>query len=130
MASDDRRAAGAWLAVAGVCAAFGVILGALSGHADTPLSHADYIEKASRYALWHGLALALVGTLKLIGVCDRWLDAAGFLFVAGVVLFSGGLTALSFSWPVLPLIPVGGSAFIVGWLCIATMGVRLSTTKV
>ena len=55
-----------------------------------------------------------------------FLVAAGLLFSAGVVLFSGSLylrvlTGLP-DWGALT--PLGGSAFILGWLVIATTGVR------
>jgi uncharacterized membrane protein YgdD (TMEM256/DUF423 family) len=48
----------------------------------------------------------------------RLADVAGWLFLAGVVLFSGSLYALVLlDLPVLGVVtPLGGAAFIAGWL--------------
>jgi uncharacterized membrane protein YgdD (TMEM256/DUF423 family) len=50
-----------------------------------------------------------------------WLAASGWLFVAGTVLFSGSLYALSLSgisW-LGAITPLGGVAFLLGWLGLA-----------
>lgn len=129
--ANNRGAAAPWITLAGLCGAFAVILGAASGHgvshepgctvACTALA-VDYLEKASRYAMYHGLALGLIGLLRLNGFGGRLLTAAGGLFFVGVVLFSGGLAALSLGIVVTPLVPIGGTAFIIGWLCLAGGG--------
>jgi uncharacterized membrane protein YgdD (TMEM256/DUF423 family) len=48
-------------------------------------------------------------------------NASGWLFVAGTVLFSGSLYALSLGgirW-LGAITPFGGAAFLAGWLCLA-----------
>jgi uncharacterized membrane protein YgdD (TMEM256/DUF423 family) len=47
--------------------------------------------------------------------------AAGWLFVAGTIVFSGSLYLLSASWPrwLGAITPIGGLAFLLGWLALA-----------
>jgi len=50
-----------------------------------------------------------------------WPVRAGWLFVAGTVLFSGSLYALALTgvrW-LGAITPLGGAAFLAGWLCLA-----------
>ena len=77
-------------------------------------------ETGVRYHMYHAFALLVVGW-----ACTRWpgtaVNASGWLFVAGTVLFSGSLYALSFTgvrW-LGAITPVGGLAFLAGWLCLA-----------
>lgn len=82
-------------------------------------------ETAVRYQLLHALALFAVGW-----VWWRWrhraIAAAGVLFLAGFVLFCGSIyirALTGFPWPGI-LTPVGGMAFLGGWLCLAWGVVR------
>lgn len=106
----------------------GVAAGAFGAHAlRSSLSSADLavFETAVRYQLVHALALvaaAWVGT--------RWpggaATAAGWLFVAGIVVFSGSLYVLVLSgqrW-LGAVTPVGGLAFLGGWLALAWAAAR------
>lgn len=118
---DDNRRAGLWLALAGLNGAAAVIAGALGAHAATPGARA-LVETGSHYQLVHAVALAAIAALTHTHG-GRLLDASGVAFVVGCVLFCGGLylraaemSALAF------LIPVGGAAFIVGWLLMASAG--------
>jgi uncharacterized membrane protein YgdD (TMEM256/DUF423 family) len=70
--------------------------------------------------MYHALAL-----LAAAWAATRWpgplTTAAGWLFVAGTLIFSGSLYALSLSglrW-LGAITPLGGIAFIGGWLCLA-----------
>jgi len=69
--------------------------------------------------MYHALALLAVGGLAARGGGSA--VAAGWLFVAGTVLFSGSLYALAFTvsagWA--PVTPFGGAAFLVGWAALA-----------
>jgi uncharacterized membrane protein YgdD (TMEM256/DUF423 family) len=100
-----------------------VAAGALGAHALRMRLGADLLavfETAARYQMYH--ALALVGTAW---ASTRWpgalTAAAGWCFVAGTLLFSGSLYALALTGVrTLGLVtPLGGVAFLAGWLCLA-----------
>lgn len=83
---------------------------ALSGTYDT----------AVQYLMIHGLALFAVAwvTSKWTGRLATW---SGYLFLLGVLLFSGSLFLLVLTragW-FGAITPLGGVAFLAGWLCLA-----------
>lgn len=101
-----------------------VTLGAFGAHAlEGRLSAGDLAtyETAVRYQFYHALAL-----IAVVVVLGRWPQAtaaiaAGWLFVAGIVIFSGSLYVLVFSgirW-LGAITPIGGVAMIAGWLTLA-----------
>lgn len=112
-----------FFAIGSVSAFLGVGLGAFAAHAlksrlDTGLL--AIFEVGVRYQMYHALAL-----LAVAWAYTRWpgatVSASGWLFVAGTVLFSGSLYALSLSgarW-LGAITPFGGLAFLAGWLCLA-----------
>lgn len=79
----------------------------------------EIFETAVRYQMYHALAL-----LAVAWAATRWpvplVGAAGWLFVAGIVIFSGSLYALSLSGvrALGAITPIGGLAFIAGWGCL------------
>ena len=80
----------------------------------------DVFETAARYQMYHAL-----GLLAVAWAADRWpggaTAAAGWLFVVGIVLFSGSLYLLSLTgtrW-LGAITPLGGAAFLAGWLALA-----------
>ena len=100
----------------------GVALGALGAHALKARLSPDQLatfEVAMRYQLIHALAL-----LAAAWACTRWpgraAQASGWLFIAGTLLFSGSLYALTLAGVRgLGLVtPIGGVAFLAGWLCL------------
>jgi len=98
-------------------------LGAFGAHAlKTRLSPEllSTFEVGVRYQMYHALALLAVGW-----AATRWpgtfVNASGWLFVAGTVVFSGSLYVLSLTgmrW-LGAITPIGGAAFLAGWLCLA-----------
>jgi len=112
-----------WIAVGAVSAAAAVALGAFGAHGlegRLPAARLASFEVGVRYHLVHSLGLLLVGVL-LQQRPSRGVRWAGRFLLAGVLLFSGGLyvwglTALR---PAVHVVPVGGVAFIIGWLCLA-----------
>ena len=119
-----------FLVAAGLFGAVGVAAGAYASHGLARLVDEvkliEYFELAALYQLVH--AVALLGLALAASYRPLHLGAviAGLFFTAGVVLFSGSLylrvlTGLP-DWGALT--PLGGSAFILGWLVIATTGVR------
>ena len=101
----------------------GVALGAFGAHALKGRLDAELLgtfEVGVRYQMYHALALLAVGW-----ACTRWpgalVNASGWLFVAGSVIFSGSLYALSLSgvrW-LGAITPIGGLGLLAGWLCLA-----------
>jgi uncharacterized membrane protein YgdD (TMEM256/DUF423 family) len=80
----------------------------------------DVFETGVRYQMYHALAILL--TAVAVARFDGWVvRSAGWLFTAGIVLFSGSLYALALSGVrVLGAItPIGGLAFLVGWVWLA-----------
>lgn len=74
----------------------------------------------ARYGLAHAaVLLALAGLLPRAeaGAPRAWLLGAAWCFVAALVLFSGTLYLLAagVAHVLLPLVPVGGTLFILGW---------------
>jgi uncharacterized membrane protein YgdD (TMEM256/DUF423 family) len=85
-----------------------------------PTDLLETFETAARYHLYHALAL-----LAVAWVAARWpsgaATAAGWLFLIGIVLFSGSLYVLSLTgtrW-LGAITPLGGAAFLAGWLALA-----------
>jgi uncharacterized membrane protein YgdD (TMEM256/DUF423 family) len=81
------------------------------------------VEKASRYQMYHALALLALAGLRRDGGLLTIL--AGLLFIVGTILFSGtlyclALTDLQIAW----LAPFGGTSFILGWLALGISALR------
>jgi uncharacterized membrane protein YgdD (TMEM256/DUF423 family) len=84
-------------------------------------------ETAARYQMYHALALLGVGAVAARAPSAS-AAAAGWLFTAGIVLFSGSLYALAFTGVrVLGAItPLGGLCFLGGWIALGLAGQRLA----
>src|SRR5262252_3397285 len=90
-----------WFAVGAALGAAGVALGALGAHAlrsrVAPESLAAW-ETGARYHLVHALAL-----MATAWACDRWpgpwTASAAWLFLVGILLFSGSLYTLALGGP-------------------------------
>lgn len=82
-------------------------------------------EVASRYQMYH--ALGLMACAWALGKWPGTLaTAAGWLFVAGTLVFSGSLYLLSLTgvrW-LGAITPIGGLGFLAGWLCLAAAALR------
>jgi uncharacterized membrane protein YgdD (TMEM256/DUF423 family) len=110
------------LATGALVMAIGVALGAYSAHASKGAAHpeaARLLQTAVLYQLVHGLGILIEGVIARGGV-SRWLAAAYGLHLAGIVLFCGSLWMLALTAKSLgPAAPIGGLAFIAGWLALA-----------
>jgi uncharacterized membrane protein YgdD (TMEM256/DUF423 family) len=112
-----------FIILGGLLAALAVGLGAIGAHALksqlAPEQLATF-HTAVQYQMYHAIGLVLVGLLNLYQR-SRWFDAAGWAMLVGIILFSGLLYAWLatghrlFVYPV----PVGGVAFIIGWVLMA-----------
>src|ERR1051326_6478702 len=105
-----------------VNAAISVAAGAFGAHGLKTILSADMLavfETASRYQMYHGLGLVTAGLLARTAARAPLL--AGWCFLTGIVLFSGSLYVLALSgarW-LGAVTPLGGVAFLVGWIALA-----------
>ena len=106
--------------LSGAIAAFiAVALGAFGAHSLKTKLSADMLnifEIGVRYQMYHAL-----GLIAVAWATTRWpeanLNAAGWAFIVGIVVFSGSLYLLSATdirW-FGAITPIGGLAFIIGW---------------
>lgn len=116
-----RRACLVIVALAGTTA---VGLGAFGAHGLAESLDARSLATygtAVEYHFWHTLAIGLVAALVLPDSSWRSaLGVAGVAFTTGIVLFSGSLYLLALGFPSVlgAIAPVGGLAFVVGWLAV------------
>jgi len=106
----------------------GVALGAFGAHGlkdvlSDPMK--AVFETAVRYQFIHGLALFIIAWLSSNSPASL-VTAAGYFFLAGIVIFSGSLYILSLSgvkaWGVIT--PIGGLAFLIGWALLGIWAFR------
>ena len=101
-----------------------VALGAFGAHALKARLAPDMTaiwQTAVQYHAWHALALLATGVLLLQWPERGAFGVAGWLFLAGIVLFSGSLYALALSGVrgLGAVTPFGGVAFLAGWAALA-----------
>lgn len=108
-----------WWTVGGVAGALGVALGAFGAHGLKNVVTDPYLleiwAKASHYHQIHALALCAVAAHPATP------SRAGVAFVVGITLFSGSLYLMTLTghrW-LGAITPLGGLAFIAGWLMLA-----------
>ena len=107
-------------ASAGIAVAFG----AFGAHALRARLSPDMLavyETGARYQMFHALALLVVAWAGTRWPGSRAITASGWLFVAGTLLFSGSLYALSLTGVrgLGAVTPIGGVAWLIGWGCLA-----------
>ena len=118
-----------YLIIAAILGALAVALGAFGAHGLKTKVNADTLqifETGVKYQFWHVFALIVVGILYQIYPSATMLWS-GKLFMAGIILFSGSLYALTFfratgnekmNW-LGAITPFGGLSFIIGWILLA-----------
>lgn len=114
---------GRTLALAGILLALATAAGAFGAHSLKAVLAPERLqlwETAVRYQFFQALGLLGVG-LTLRTLEAGALRSAALLIILGVVLFSGSLYALALGAPRLlgAVTPVGGLAWIAGWLLFA-----------
>jgi uncharacterized membrane protein YgdD (TMEM256/DUF423 family) len=118
-----------FLVIAAFSGFLAVALGAFGAHAlkgRLPPDLMTVYQTAVQYQFYHTLALLGVAVLLLQFPRHSLLVAGGGFFALGLVLFSGSLYALSFSgmrW-LGAITPLGGLAFMLGWLALAWFGIN------
>ncbi|MCM3709343.1 DUF423 domain-containing protein [Sporosarcina luteola] len=114
-----------------VNAAIAVALGAFGAHALKERLSERYLaiwETAVQYQMFHAIGLIAVGILmssSLFGPSTA-LSWAGYLLLAGIIIFSGSLYILSLSGIGIlgAITPIGGVAFIAGWIMLIIAAVK------
>jgi uncharacterized membrane protein YgdD (TMEM256/DUF423 family) len=120
-----------WIVFAALNGAMAVGTGAYASHALAAQPQAqEWFRIAGQYQMAHALALVLlvalgsrIGSGRPAGLALR---IAGWLFVAGILLFCGTLYALGTIGPLpVPMTaPAGGWSFMLGWLALAVAALR------
>ena len=116
-----------WIIVAALSGAVSVMAGAFGAHGIDASTAAgararELLQTGSHYEIAHALAILAVAALtRRAGLKEGLATAAQILFLAGSVLFPGALYALALGGPrwLGAVAPIGGLAFILGWLALA-----------
>ncbi len=112
-----------WFITGCLMGALGVAVGAFGAHSLRQRVSADLLtvfETGVRYQMYHAF-----GLLAVAFASDRWsqtnFNLAGWLFLIGILLFSGSLYLLCLSgMKVLGAItPLGGLCFLAAWVLLA-----------
>lgn len=116
-----------WLFIAGLGGAASVIAGAAAAHlADDP-GAANLLRNGSSYGMVHAAALiAVIGFAQGREPRRGAAVVAGWCFAIGIVLFSLGQFAHAATGlrQFALVVPVGGTAFILGWAALAILACR------
>lgn len=104
--------------LAGIAGATAVIAGAMMAHR-VPNYPGSPQSVAVLYHMFHALALLGVAALAARNG-TKALTASAWCFAIGILLFSGGIYLRAIFGPSFPgaTVPVGGMAFIAGWLAL------------
>lgn len=114
--------------IGAVFALIGVAAGAFGAHVlggRIPAERLATFETGVRYQMYHAFGLMIMAWAT-----GRWpgilVSAAGWLFVAGTVIFAGTLYALALGAPrwLGAITPFGGLAFMAGWLAAIAAALR------
>ncbi len=113
-----------FLLIGAIFGFLGVGFGAFGAHALRSRLSPEMLavfETGVRYQMYHTFAVLIVAAaIGHIGNA-RLLAIAGWIFVAGIVLFSGSLYTLAVTGvgTLGAITPIGGLLFLIGWLCLA-----------
>jgi uncharacterized membrane protein YgdD (TMEM256/DUF423 family) len=115
-----------FVGIGSISALLAVGAGAFGAHALRERLSSEMLnafEVGARYHMYHSLAI-----LAVAWASTRWPGAAtaGWLFLAGIVVFSGSLYLLGLTghrW-LGAVTPLGGLAFLLGWLLLAWSALR------
>lgn len=111
-----------WAMAGALSAGIAVAAGAFGAHALRARLEPrmlEVFETGARYQMYHALALLFVAWLGE-RAAGTPVQVAGWAFVAGTVLFSGSLYAMTLTGKTWlgAVTPFGGVAFLVGWLAV------------
>jgi uncharacterized membrane protein YgdD (TMEM256/DUF423 family) len=123
-----------FLVIGSGAATLAVILGAFGAHALKEKLSPEQLqtfETGVRYQMYHAFALIII-SLASEKLNTQLLNYSGYLFIAGIVFFSGSLYLLSAknllgieSWKFLgPVTPLGGLSFIIAWVLVLLSAIK------
>lgn len=108
------------LKVGAIFMVLAVVLGAFGAHAVkgmlTP-ERFDVYRTAVQYHFYHAIGLLIVGVVAF-NITNQWMAWSAYSLIAGILIFSGSLyllTLLDIGW-LGAITPIGGVAFILGWI--------------
>jgi uncharacterized membrane protein YgdD (TMEM256/DUF423 family) len=121
------------IVTAAILGALAVVAGAFGAHGlqnAVSAKDLDIWHTAVQYHFYHVFAMLFLSTLTKYS--DKLVRDCYYLFLFGIVLFSGSLYLLTFhevkgyEWTVTlgPITPIGGLLFIVGWVILAVAAIK------
>ncbi|MCB1120081.1 MAG: DUF423 domain-containing protein [Verrucomicrobiae bacterium] len=121
---------GKFTSIAGFLGFLGVNLGAFGAHGlENRLIETGYTEvweTATLYLFVHVVALLAISLRFSRATLDSLFAWAAWLWIAGIIVFSGSLYVLAISGisKFGIITPIGGLLFLAGWLCLVVAGIR------
>lgn len=118
-----------FLVLGAIMMALAVVIGAFGAHGLKGRLTPDMLQvyqTGVEYHMYHALGLLAVGLMLAQFPQAAGLHWAGWLMLAGILLFSGSLYVLAISgirW-LGAITPIGGTAFIAGWIAVVVALVR------
>ena len=121
-----------WLFIAALSGFLCVSIGAFAAHGLSKVlepKELAWIETGVKYQIFHTNAILSIGILQLCReslVTNKMANVAAGSWTYGILLFSGSLYALALGagkflvW----VTPIGGTLFLIGWLCLAYGGFK------
>ena len=113
--------------------ALGVAFGAFGAHIVQDMLSSDRFlvyQTGVEYHFYHAIGLLIVGAVLLHTENSGWFSLSGYSFIAGILIFSGSLYVLTLTdtgW-LGAITPLGGFAFILGWVFLG-VGIAKSQTN-
>ena len=110
-----------------------IIVGAMSGHGPSnnlDVAQVHLLQTATRYQIWHTLALAMA-TFLVTQHNIKWFRFASYGFIIGNILFCGSLYIVAFLkiGQFVYITPFGGMSLIISWFLIMVGGIQLARKK-
>jgi len=106
--------------------------GAFGAHAlrnKVPENLLSAFQTGVQYQFYHALALMLLGVLlqRPSAMPESLLSISGYLFIAGVLLFSGSLYGMALGGPTWlgPITPLGGVCFLGAWAALLAAALKI-----